>query len=405
MDRQCVCSKHHDRALPGMGGRFDHNLSRDKMLSPDERAGTRPSRAKAAESLIRSLVGVADARVGNGNGRIDNIRIVPRGNASPHQITRNVASAIMAHFGQSIDPATITVQAQMAETETYGRDLQDQPVTAAPNDRPLNGHAAANGSADHSPNGSDSHDPMTRPHDDVGNGQRADAIRFHADAPAALHLQAPPAAPAATAQPVSQPSTPSFAPPAQPARTVSNGHPQAQTAPARVSSTATAQPAASAPARVAPAAPAYTAPVSTPAATVAMTNGNGHHASPRVRLESVEISNVERGLRCRVALSLAGETYTGVGDGPDRPADLTDLAARVTIDALRAARCPRQPMQLEGTATTVVAGQSHVVTAVAIWNGTDFDRVSGAQPVAGSPAEAAALSVIRSVAERMQPNA
>ena len=373
------------------------------MLSPDERAGTRPSRAKAAESLIRSLVGVADARVGNDNGRIDNIRIVPRGNASPHQITRNVASAIMAHFGQPIDPATITVQSQMAETETHGRDLLDEPVSTSPNGRTLNGHAASNGSADHSPNGSDLHDPMTRPHDDVGNGQRADAVRFHADAPAAPALQAPPAAPAATAQPASHSRTPSVPTLAQPARVVSNGHPQPQPVPARLSSNA--QPAASAPSRVALAAPAFAAPVSTPAATVAMSNGNGHHASSRVRLESIEISSVERGLRCRVALSHAGETYTGVGDGPDRPADLTDLAARVTIDALRAARCPRQPMQLEGTATTVVAGQSHVVTAVAVWNGTDFDRVSGAQPVTGSPAEAAVLSVIRSVTERMQPNA
>jgi hypothetical protein len=124
-----------------------------------------------------------------------------------------------------------------------------------------------------------------------------------------------------------------------------------------------------------------------------------------VRLDSVEITNVERGLRCRVALSLSGETFTGVGDGPNRPADLTDLAARVTIDALRAARQPSQPMQLEGTATTVVGGQVHVVTAVSIWNGSDFDRVSGAQPVSGSPAEAAALSVIRSVAERLNSNA
>ncbi|MGH7502861.1 MAG: hypothetical protein ACREL7_14135, partial [Longimicrobiales bacterium] len=271
------------------------------MLTPDERAGTRPSRAGAAEALIRSLVGVADARVGNGNGRIDNIRVVLREGATPHQVARNVASAVMAHFGQLIDPASITIHDDATDTDSHGRARADTPALSGlvtPDTRP-DSRTEPNGYANGSPNRSSYDDPMTRPHDVVSTPPRAEAVRLPAGSPAS--------------------------------------------------------------------------PTSTPGTATGPRHG--------VRLESVDLTNTDRGLRCRVTVAFAGNVFTGIGDGPNQPADATDLAARVTIDALRAARCPDQPMQLVGTSTALVAGQVFVVTAVNVWNGFDFDRVSGAEPV------------------------
>jgi hypothetical protein len=226
----------------------------------------------------------------------------------------------MAHFGQTIDPATISIQTELDSADTDSHGLARAPAVPVPaassEHRPASGHDGPNGKSNGSPNGSTRKDPMARQQGALSTGVRVDAIRPPAD---------------------SQAHDPAL-----------------------------------------------------------------ERAACPARLESVELSTTEHGLRCRVAISVAGQTFTGIGDGPGQPTDVTDLAARVTIDALRAARCPANSMQLEGTATTLVRGNAYVITAVAIWNGSDFDRVSGAQPVLGTAAEAAALSVIRSVTERMQ---
>lgn len=123
--------------------------------------------------------------------------------------------------------------------------------------------------------------------------------------------------------------------------------------------------------------------------------------SARPRLELVELQRAGGVVRCRVVIAIANERFTGVADVVEtRVADI-DVAARVTIDALRAARTPRQPIQFEGASLIDVAGRAHVVTSLSLWTGHDFEPIAGAEPIYASPVEAAAQAVISSITARL----
>jgi hypothetical protein len=125
------------------------------------------------------------------------------------------------------------------------------------------------------------------------------------------------------------------------------------------------------------------------------------HAPIRPRLELAELVRSGSNWRCRVVVATGTERFVGVGDGEDgRIADI-ELAGRVAVDALRAARTPREPIQFEGAVLVDIAGRAHVAVSLSLWNGTDFDTIAGAAPVHGSPAESAAQAVIDSVAARL----
>jgi hypothetical protein len=125
------------------------------------------------------------------------------------------------------------------------------------------------------------------------------------------------------------------------------------------------------------------------------------HAPIRPRLELAELVRSGSNWRCRVVVATGTDRFVGVGDGEDgRIADI-ELAGRVAVDALRAARTPREPIQFEGAVLVDIAGRAHVAVSLSLWNGTDFDTIAGAAPVHGSPAESAAQAVIDSVAARL----
>jgi hypothetical protein len=122
-----------------------------------------------------------------------------------------------------------------------------------------------------------------------------------------------------------------------------------------------------------------------------------HAHAGRPRLEHVDLRTIGESLRCRVIIATGNEHFTGVAEEIDRSVSDIELVARVTVDALRAARTPREPVQLEGAVLVDIAGRAHVVVSLSIWNGHDFDGIAGAEPIHGSTADAAALAVIASV--------
>lgn len=131
------------------------------------------------------------------------------------------------------------------------------------------------------------------------------------------------------------------------------------------------------------------------------TSARARPATVRPRLELVELDSANGSSRCRVVVAAGSERFVGVGDGDDgRIADI-ELAGRVAVDALRAARTPRDPIQFEGAVLVDIAGRAHVAVSLSVWNGSHFDTIAGAAPVDGSPADSAAQAVIDSIVARL----
>jgi len=279
------------------------------MVAP-EGEGAGVSVARAAEALLRSLVGVSAARVNaDSRGRVAGIVVVPAPGAGGRQIARNVASALMARFGLVVDPSAIIIATGDADTS----EKPDASTTVAvPAGSPSRHGPGQNGGITVS-NGN-GHDDHGASHDDrYGNGA--------ASSPAVRHDDA--------------------------------------------------------------------------------SSRNGRRADCVPRIERVELSPIASGLRCRVTVSVGPDQFVGIGEAACEPMTEVELAARVTVDALRAARIPREPIQFEGATIAKVAGHSHAVTVLSFWAGTGFERRSGAEPVASSMAEAAARSVVRTVAAHL----
>ena len=336
------------------------------MFQSDARGGPGPS-LRDAEALLRSLVGIAAASVTAGpDGSLEKIDVVAEPGTGDRQLMRNVLSAIRARFGVALDPATISINPDRADNPLPGRPgsatsappaataatLAPAPPVGRPSG-PVSGHAdtattGMNGSA--ASNGE-------HPSGTSGN-------RVHSGA----------ADPAARAN--------GLVPAPDPGRHT-NGHSGAGPNGYAASSNG-----------------AHAQHVYGSTGTNGSIASNGAHAPP-VRLEATELHRLDRALRCRVVVALGNERFVGIADAlEDRPSEI-DLAARVTIDALRAARTPRDPVHFEGAAFATVAGRQHVVVALRVWSGADFDSVAGAEPVNGSAAEAAARAVIRTVNARL----
>jgi hypothetical protein len=74
------------------------------------RAAPNPELALRAQALIRSLAGVASARVTAGPAGIDAIHVVADDPRSVHALPGNVRSALLAGLATAVGPASITVQ-------------------------------------------------------------------------------------------------------------------------------------------------------------------------------------------------------------------------------------------------------------------------------------------------------
>jgi hypothetical protein len=160
------------------------------------------------------------------------------------------------------------------------------------------------------------------------------------------------------------------------------------------------------PATVRPAA-AYMAPARGGASAALALPVEAEPFSPAAGVPNLEVAEVvaARGATfCRVVIEVDGERYTGVAEVPDQetggdPATL-QVVARITADALRSARVPREPTQFHGAVTVDVAGKPFVVAVLRCWNGRSFDDLSAVVAVTDSPEEAAARAVLRAAASR-----
>jgi hypothetical protein len=118
------------------------------------------------------------------------------------------------------------------------------------------------------------------------------------------------------------------------------------------------------------------------------------------QLEAAELVNARGISFCRVVIVVAGERYTGVTEVPEGQATTIELIARITADALRSARYPRDPVQYAGATTVDIAGRAYVVAALRAWNGRTFDDLVAVEPIRDAPEDAAAIAVLRAAASR-----
>ncbi|HET9982430.1 MAG TPA: hypothetical protein VFQ38_02535, partial [Longimicrobiales bacterium] len=80
------------------------------MNSRESRAPSRSGEAARAESLVRSLAGVAGASVeADAGGAVRAVRVLAEDGAHPREVARNVQSALFAALRITVDPARITV--------------------------------------------------------------------------------------------------------------------------------------------------------------------------------------------------------------------------------------------------------------------------------------------------------
>lgn len=124
-------------------------------------------------------------------------------------------------------------------------------------------------------------------------------------------------------------------------------------------------------------------------------------AFPRARFQSAEFQRTPDSHRCRVVIWNDNTRFIGIADAQGRTVADIELAARATLDALRAAAPTHGPVRFEGIGITDVAGQAHIVVSLSLWAGHDFETIAGADPIRASAAEAAARAVLGAVNARV----
>jgi hypothetical protein len=111
------------------------------------------------------------------------------------------------------------------------------------------------------------------------------------------------------------------------------------------------------------------------------------------QLERIELERAGAVLRCRVSLTCGGSRYSAIAEAPERTGADAELAASVTLDALRAGGFT--VARLEGLGRTVVGTQRYVVAAVR--EPAARSTVAGAAPLGNCPVRAAAEAVLNTI--------
>jgi hypothetical protein len=111
------------------------------------------------------------------------------------------------------------------------------------------------------------------------------------------------------------------------------------------------------------------------------------------QLERIELERAGALLRCRVSLTCGGSRYSAIAEAPERSGADAELAASVTLDALRAGGFTSA--RLEGLGRTVVGTQRYVVAAVR--EPAARSTVAGAAPLGNCPVRAAAEAVLNTI--------
>lgn len=91
-----------------------HSQVYAEMSSTNGAGASRSVSIEQAEALLRSLTGVAAARVMSGpQGKVAGVQIQASDELPPHQIARNVQSALLARFGLLLDSGLIEFVSQI----------------------------------------------------------------------------------------------------------------------------------------------------------------------------------------------------------------------------------------------------------------------------------------------------
>src|SRR5688500_2242212 len=106
-------------------------MNRENMRKgPQGTSAIVPSLAARAEALLRSLNGIADARVElKQDGRLGAVHIVPAPGIQSKALLRNVQSGLMAALGVGVDARFVYVVQQLppAKAPLVMPDIQEQP--------------------------------------------------------------------------------------------------------------------------------------------------------------------------------------------------------------------------------------------------------------------------------------
>jgi hypothetical protein len=316
--------------------------------------------AERVDRLLRSLIGVVDLRPAwDRSGRLGQVHILKDDQVQHHQLTRNVVSALQAGFGIRLDSLNVSIYAEAPLFAAAVAQIRSYPA-AEPD--PRTGHAAANGgpaaavdagavSAVVAP--TEAAEPAEPVVHDVSAAPQASA-------PGAVHENGVAPGGAATAV----------------LEAPSNGNGHARHANGNVQSAG---------ASVKRATPS-TLHAEEPVCATAP-------AAESIMLERLDVERHSGALRCHVVLSLGAHRYSAIAEVPDGPAVEAELAATVTLDALRAGAltCAR----LEGVGFTSIGDTTYLVAAIRETTGTA--KRASAAPLVGSMARSAALAVLSAV--------
>jgi hypothetical protein len=110
-----------------------------------------------------------------------------------------------------------------------------------------------------------------------------------------------------------------------------------------------------------------------------------------VELDHIDVERHGRTLRCRIVLSVGENTYPAMAEAADGPSAEAELAARVALDALRAAGAVGA--SFHGIGMITISNCNYLVATVR--DSADGVARAGAVPLLDSMAWSAALAVLR----------
>ena len=312
-------------------------------------------RIARAESLLRTIVGIADVRVvPHPAGGIAVVRVDCGDEASPGQVMRNIRSALLAGLGISISPECVdfVLPNELADTTQKATVQPARSVPAPGNTTPL--AAPVSGDAGHAT--PRALPPATAtPRTDIAPRRQETAIE-----PAA-HFH-------------------TFAAQQTVVPRITNGETASDAALRRAVTATTAAP-------------------DEDTERTAGSVGRGVRdivaSAAALKLESVELRRQSGRLRCRVVVSLGADHFGAVADTSDPNAAEIHLTGRVTCDALRAGGFTEA--RFDGATIAEINGREHVVIAMSEWSGGETMVLSGAAPLEDTPERAAAIAAIKAV--------
>jgi hypothetical protein len=323
--------------------------------------------ARRVDRLLRSLVGVVDLRPSwDRSGRLVQVHVLKSPDIQDHQLVRNVVSALNAGFGLRLETSGLCIYADAA---LFGASTEHLPAV-----------------------------------------QPAVVESVAAAAHAAVGEAGVPSPDEASVQPGSGVADPAGDRPGHAVNGAANGAGNGTGNGAGNGVANGAGNGAAAEGRYAPA-------PSNGGYTSARSNGNGgvQHAAHGaasgaeryvggepavlgtqaggVAIERTDVERQGGTLRCHVVLALGGRRYSAIAEVPDAPTVEAELAARVTLDALRAGALT--DARLEGIGFTTINDVTYLVAAIRESNGGG--RRASAALMVGSMARTAATAALGAV--------